>query len=125
MTDRHGNQMGEGRVKQLKYLRDIAYRVIFCLMKGNAYQGIVAISFQLGTLPSETEKLTLNFRGTGVKFLQVNGRRFDRREVEYLDHCISLPRALLREGGKNSLEVIFENNYSFLNEGLAAYFVVD
>lgn len=95
--------MGEGRVKQLKYLRDIAYRVIFCLMKGNAYQGIVTISFQLGTLPAETEKLKLNFRGTGVKFLQVNGRRFDRREVEYAGHCILLPRALLREGGKNSM----------------------
>lgn len=31
----------------------------------------------------------------------------------------------MREHAKNTIEIIFENNYSFLNEGLSAYFMID
>lgn len=71
------------------------------------------VSFQLGKL--RDGPFALNFRGTGVKFLMVNGHRVDKRDVSYIDHLIAIPRELLREPGKNNIEVIFENNYSFLN----------
>jgi hypothetical protein len=67
----------------------------------------------------------VNFNGAGVKFLMVNGQRVDPRDIKFLEHLIHIPRELLRERGKNSIEVIFENSYSFLNEGLCAYFTVD
>lgn len=49
----------------------------------------------------------------------------DHRDVKYIDHNILIPKELLKEKAKNSIEIIFENNYSFLNEGLSAYFTID
>jgi hypothetical protein len=45
--------MGNGRIQFLEEVRDINYRVIFCLLKGSSYQGIVNISFQLGSLTDQ------------------------------------------------------------------------
>lgn len=97
--------MGRGRVGEARELRDISYRVILCVMKGCSYQGIVNVSFQLGKL--RDGPFALNFRGSGVKFLMVNGTRVDKRDVSFVDHLIGIPRELLREGGRNSIEVIF------------------
>ena len=86
-------------------LRDINYRTIFFLMKGSSYQGIVCIRFSLGQLTDTP--LVINFNGAGIKFLMVNGQRVDARDISFLDHQIRFPRELLKEKGRNSIEVIF------------------
>jgi hypothetical protein len=86
--------MGCGRIRELDEVRDISYRAIFCIMKGSSYQGIVNVSFHLGKL--RDGPFALNFRGTGVKFLMVNGQRVDQRDVSFVDHLIAIPRELLR-----------------------------
>lgn len=40
-------------------------------------------------------------------------------------HKITIPNFLLKEKNKNSIEIIFENDYSFLGNGMAAYFIID
>ena len=55
----------------------------------------------------------------------VNNKIVPREEVNYRDHKINIPNSLLREKGRNTIEIIFENHYSFLNQGLSSYFMVD
>lgn len=55
----------------------------------------------------------------------VNGERVNPRDIKYLEHRIRIPRELMREGKRNNIEVIFENSYCFLNEGLCSYFTLD
>lgn len=55
----------------------------------------------------------------------INGHCLEAKEIIYKQHNILVPRELLKEKAKNSIEVIFENFYSFLNEGLSTYFMVD
>lgn len=80
----------------MDWVREISYRIIFCLLKGSCYQGIVCISFQLGRLPTDEQPFALNFNGAGIKFLMVNGSRVNPRDIIFMDHRISLPRELLR-----------------------------
>ena len=109
----------------LAYLRDVSYRVILSLMKGNSYQGVVDISFWLDSVPADQEHLALDFSGSGVKYLMVNGLVVEVKDITFQQHKIVLRRNWLKEGARNSVEVIFENLYSFLDEGLSTYFTVD
>lgn len=116
--------MRKGSIGVMNHLRDLHYRIILCLMKGNSYQGIVNISFLLDSFKDE-EDFKINFNGSGVKFVMVNGQALDARDVRYVEHCILIPKQLLKEKSRNNIEVIFENHYSFLNHGLSAYFMID
>jgi len=49
----------------------------------------------------------------------------DYRDVKYIDQKILIPKQLVKEHSKNSIEIIFENNYSFVNNGMSSYFVMD
>lgn len=51
-------------------------------MKGNTYQGIVNITFVLESM-EDRPNLELDFKGTGIKFAKVNGRRLQPKEVKY------------------------------------------
>ena len=57
--------------------------------------------------------------------MKVNGSKLEPREVKYSAHKITIPGAYLKEKTKNTVEVIFENNYSFMDNGLASYFPID
>ena len=94
-------------------------------MKGNSYQGVVDISFWLDSVPADQEHLALDFSGSGVKYLMVNGVVVEVKDITFQQHKIVLRRSWLKEGARNSVEVIFENLYSFLDEGLSTYFTVD
>jgi hypothetical protein len=72
-------------------------------MKGNSYQGIVITTFQLNGFPFEGKDFLVNFNGSGVKYIMVNGRELDSRDVAYIDHYIRIPTQLLKEHGKNSI----------------------
>lgn len=76
-----------------------------CLMKGSSYQGIVCLSFHLVRLPNDNNEhpFVLNFNGSGIKFLMVNGTSVHPRDIVFLEHRIHIPRELLREGKKNSI----------------------
>lgn len=86
----------------IKGIKEISYRIIFSLMKGSTYQGISIISFELERFSSEDD-FTINYNGTAVKYLMINGMRIDPRDVVYLDHFIKIPKEVLREGGKNTI----------------------
>lgn len=105
-------------------IREINYKIILTLIKGSGYQGIVNLSFSLDTLKGK-DSLDLNFRGTGLKYLKVNSKILEAKEVMYHNHKISIPNYYLKEKSKNTIEIIFENDYSFLGNGMAAYFVID
>ena len=94
--------MTSGKMAHIKGLKEISYRIIFSLMKGSTYQGIAIISFELDAFSSE-EDFRINYNGTAVKYLMVNGVRIDPRDVVYLDHFIKVPKEVLREGGKNTV----------------------
>lgn len=51
-------------------------------MKGNTYQGIVNISFDLRN-NGYNQNLELDFFGTGIKFAKVNGKRLQTKEFRY------------------------------------------
>lgn len=56
-------------------MRDIHYKLILSLMKGNSYQGIVNISFWLDRLLDADDYFCLNYNGGGVKYVMVNNKR--------------------------------------------------
>lgn len=75
IEDAGRGKVTSGRIQHCEYLRDIHYRLILSLMKGNSYQGIVNISFWLEGLPDVHEQyFPVNYNGGGVKFVMVNGR---------------------------------------------------
>lgn len=63
--------------------------------------------FYLESLPEEEEHLKVNFSGSGIKFLMVNGQVLEPKDIMYRQHLIWIPRSLVRERAKNTIEVIF------------------
>ena len=55
----------------------------------------------------------------------INNKALDVSDIHYHKHAIWIPKEYLKEKNKNTIEVIFQNFYSFLNEGLSTYFMVD
>jgi len=55
-------------------------------MKGNSYQGIVNLSFVLDVLPDDMESFPVNFNGGGIKYVMVNGKAMDHKDVRYTKH---------------------------------------
>lgn len=55
----------------------------------------------------------------------VNGKVIDPQDVKYAHHVILIPKEMVHQQGKNHIEVIFENFYSFLDQGLATSFMID
>jgi hypothetical protein len=51
-------------------------------MKGSLYQGIITISFVLESVGNRPS-LKLDYKGTGVKFANINGKRLQPKEVKY------------------------------------------
>ncbi len=104
IEDAARERVASGRIQHCEYLRDIHYRLILSLMKGNSYQGIVNILFWLEGLPDVHEEyFPVNYNGGGVKFVMVNGQRLEPREVRYENHLILIKKELLVERAKNSI----------------------
>lgn len=55
-------------------------------MKGNSYQGIVNISFLLGTLTDNDEYFKINYNGEGIKYVMVNGKELSCKDFKYINH---------------------------------------
>jgi hypothetical protein len=117
--------LANGKIGYLENVKDICYKLILSLMKGNSYQGIVNISFWLDSLLDTEEYFKINYNGGGIKYVMVNGNKLEIKDVKYIDHLILIPKELMVQKGKNIIEVIFENLYSFINNGLSAYFTID
>lgn len=47
--------------------------------------------------------LDINFRGIGIKYLKVNGKKIEPREVKYQQHKIAILGELLKEKAKNTI----------------------
>jgi hypothetical protein len=55
-------------------ISDILYKVIMNFNKGNIYQGVVKLSFFIKSLSPYGRNFKLNYNGTSVKYLSVNGK---------------------------------------------------
>lgn len=64
-------------------IRNLNYRLILSLNKGNNYQGVVLIDFELGHLSQNETPLGVNYNGAAVLALVVNGVLIDRKNVVY------------------------------------------
>lgn len=87
----------------LDNVKDISYRLILSLMKGNSYQGIVNISFWLDCIVDTEEHFKVNYNGGGVKYVMVNGKKMDLKDVRYTNHCILIPKEMMIEKGRNGI----------------------
>jgi hypothetical protein len=67
----------------------------------------------------------LNYNGSSVKYVSVNGKVLEAKEIVYDNHGLFFDKNYLNEKQINKVEVIFENKYSFLDDGLASYFILD
>jgi len=89
------HKLGKGAIRVCPYLRDISYKIILSLMKGNAYQGIINLSFFLEHLPVGQEHLRITFRGSGIKYLMANGKTIDPKDINYTNHVILIQKEWL------------------------------
>lgn len=83
------------------------------------------MSFFIKSLKRYETNFKLNFNGSSVKFLSVNGRVLEASEIVYDNHGVFFDKSYLNEKKVNKIEIIFENKYSFLDDGLASYFILD
>ncbi len=79
-------------IETLNNIKDLSYRIILSLTKGNSYQGIVNVSFFLEELGKGEEHLYLNFDGGGIKYLMVNGKTIDFSKAKYINHKILISK---------------------------------
>lgn len=101
------DKLVQHRIGYLENVKDISYRLILSLMKGNSYQGIVNISFWLDGIVDTEEHFKVNYNGGGVKYVMVNGKKLELKDVRYNNHCILIPKEMMIEKGRNGIEIIF------------------
>ena len=73
VSDKHQYSFVNYNLKRNSTIFDLQYRVIFNLNKGNLYQGVVKISFNIKSIKSFGKEVVLNYNGTSVKHITVNG----------------------------------------------------
>ena len=91
------------KIGHLENVKDISYRLILSLMKGNSYQGIVNISFWLDCIVDTEEHFKVNYNGGGVKYVMINGKKIELKDVRYSNHCILIPKEMMIEKGRNGI----------------------
>jgi hypothetical protein len=67
-----------GEILYMDNIRNIKYQIILSLLKGNNYQGIVNITFELKSL-NNREYFDVSYQGTGIKYLRVNNKKVEQR----------------------------------------------
>lgn len=92
------------------------------MTKGLGYYGAVRIKFTLGGFLKRD--LLLEYNGTAIIRLAINGRVIPEKEVRYGFHRITLPGEYLSTEN-NVVEIYFCNKYSFFDDGLSTYFKID
>ena len=107
VEDAHRDRLVHHSIAYLENVKDISYRLILSLMKGNSYQGIVNISFWLDCIVDSEEHFRINYNGGGVKYVMVNGKKMEVKDVSYSNHCILIPKEMMIEKGRNGIEIIF------------------
>jgi hypothetical protein len=75
--------------------------------KGNIYQGVVKISFFIKSLSSYDKSFKLNYNGTSIKYLSVNGKVLEVSEIQYDNHGLFFDKKYLSEKQINKIEIIF------------------
>lgn len=103
VEDSQRDRLGEHAIRYLDNVKDISYRLILSLMKGNSYQGIVNISFWLDCIVDTEEHFRINYNGGGVKYLMVNGKKIELKDVKYVNHFILIPKEMMIEKGRNGI----------------------
>lgn len=78
------------------------------LPKGNRFGGLVKVNFKL--LQKTTKELALDFRGTHIAKLNINGTLVTD-EKAFFNHEIILNQDLLKEGEMNTVEMYIWNQY--------------
>lgn len=107
VEDLQRDKLVQHRIGYLENVKDISYRLILSLMKGNSYQGIVNISFWLDGMVDTEEHFRVNYNGGGVKYVMINGKKLELKDVRYSNHCILIPKEMMIEKGRNGIEIIF------------------
>lgn len=97
ITDKHQFAFVNYPIERSPHLSDIVYKVILNLNKGNIYQGVVKLSFLVKSLNNYGKNFKLNFNGTSVKYLSVNGQVLRPSEITYDHHGIFFDKKLLNE----------------------------
>jgi hypothetical protein len=72
-------------------------------MKGNSYQGVMSLSFFLEGFPLDEQGVALDFSGSGIKYLMVNGQVIEAKDIRFERHKIFLERDWLSEDARNSV----------------------
>jgi hypothetical protein len=71
--------------------------------KGNIYQGVVKLSFFIKSLNSYGKNFKLNYNGTSVKYLSVNGKVLEPKEIQYDHHGLFFDKKYLNEKQINKI----------------------
>lgn len=125
ISDKHQFGFSNYPIEKNANISDIFYKIILNFNKGNIYQGVVKLSFFIKSLSSYGTNFKLNYNGSSVKYVSVNGRVLEPKEIVYDNHGLFFDKNYLNEKQINKVEIIFENKYSFLDDGLASYFILD
>jgi len=93
-------------------LSKVKYGLLLSLGEGERYMGRVMITFKL----KELDNLFLDFIGVRVFELIVNNHLV--KDIDFKNHRITLPKAFLKDGGKNEVLIKFESEYVHNSAGL-------
>lgn len=106
-----------------KLIKDVDYSFTLALAKGQSYMGQATINFELTKVPEgKDEPLFLEFLGTKVNNLLVNGQRISSKTNKYHENgMITLNHGLMK--GKNKVILNFFNKYR--NDGMGLHSLVD
>ncbi len=92
------------------------------LCKGDKYEGVCRVEFYL---KSKVKNIQLDFKGIAICYISVNKLRVPEGEVSFLGAKVVIPATFMQRKQKNLVEIIFKNCYSFINDGLCSYFLMD
>lgn len=112
-TTRGKNKLSEieASVRSQSIRSGVQYSTFFHFQKGENYSGILHATFQL----TDNQNLFLDFSGTSISDLRVNGHKIDNPESHFQNSRISIPSGHIRVGYPNTVTVKFHNQY--FNDG--------
>jgi hypothetical protein len=102
-VDKHQFHFVNYPVERNSNISDIFYKIILNLNKGNIYQGVLKLSFFIKSLSSYGKNFKLNYNGTSIKYVNVNGKVLDASEIQYDNHGIFFDKKNLHEKQINKI----------------------
>jgi len=100
---------------------NLSYNLFLKFHRGETYEGHVIAHFDLQKTSSD---FFIDWAGTELKELTINGTKIENPESIRNDRFITLPEANLKVG-KNELKIVFKNNYARNGQGLHSFIDTD